>query len=592
MNDRPLRIVTLESLVIGVLLIAGMALRVGLPSWPPLTPAEAASALDAARSTQGASALDPSSGPVQAPAYASLTALLFTAFGASDALARVVPMMAGIALLALPLVLRRLMGPAATTLATLLLAVSPALVMTARTAGGGALAIAALSFCFALLLRDDLSPRVRTAWMAILLALGVASGPSALNGLLGLGLGLVLHRLLFRSSKGAWASLRALPWSVRRELVLFVALLLVFSTALGTRLDGIAGVTASIAAWIKGWAAFGALALGPALVGLLVYEPLVLAGSIYGAIALRSHTRINSNLLAWALGALVVMVIYPGRSVTELAWWLVPLALLAGQAIEDVIERAARADNKPVLLALIGILLLLSAFAYLQLAAYVRGIGLGAAFDPSLGLGLAVGALVLGIVVAGLFGLGWSWTLPGNAVRVVGVVLLMGETVSALWSLNYIKSVAGAQELWRPQAATVETRLLHETVRGVSLGQTGTEDSLPLRLEEKASPVLAWTLRDFPLDAPQGALASDRPAVILRRVDGQDRPLAADYVGQTFSVGQQRAWGGILPAGILHWLILRDGATTPEQWLLLVRADVAGFGESPVQTAPEAGAGG
>jgi len=587
MKDRSDRTVTLESLILVLLLAGGVGLRVARLSWPPLAPSEAAAALDAARSTLDASALDPSSGPAQDPAYASGTALLFTAFGSSDELARALPAGAGIALLALPYVLRRRIGAAPTVLATLLLGLSPTLVMIARTAGGDALAVAGLSFCFALLMRDDLAGRTRSAWMAALLALALACGPSGLIGLLGLALGFVIHRVLFRTADVAWVELRSLPWSARCELTIFVALLAVLSTAFGTRLDGIAGLAASLGAWIQGWMHFGDLALGAALAGLVVYEPLLLAGGAYAAAALRSRTKVNPSLVVWTLGAFVVMVVYPGRSVSELAWCIVPLALLAGQALEDVVERTVRAQHKPILFALVGLLLLLVVFAYLQLSAYARGIGLGVAFDPSLGLGLAIGALALGLVIAVLFGLGWSWELPANAVGAVAVVLLLAEMVSAGWSLNYSVLAAAARELWRPQAATGETRLLLETVRGISLGQTGSEVALPLRLEDAAGPVLAWTLRSFPLDVTQGALASDQPKAILRKVDGQDRPLAADYVGQTFSISEQKAWTGILPSGLLHWLVLREGSTLPEQWLLLVRADVAGFGESPSQSVPD-----
>jgi hypothetical protein len=587
MKDRMDRTVTLESLIVGVLLVAGIGLRVAQLSWPPLTPSEATAALDAARSTADASALDPSSGPAQDPAYASLTALLFAAFGSGDALARVVPVGSGIALLALPLMLRRRIGAASTVLAVLLIGLSPALVMISRTAGGDALAITALSFCVALLLRDDLPARTRTAWMAALLALTLASGPSGLIGLLGLALGFLIHRVLFRAADSAWTELRSLPWSPRRELVISLALLGVFATAGATRLDGLAGLAASLSAWVQGWMYYGDLGLGAAVVGLLVYEPLVLAGGVYAAVALRSRAGANSSLVAWAMGAFVVMMAYPGRSTAELAWCFVPLALLAAQALEDVIERAARAPHRPILFALVGLLQLLVVFACLQLSAYARGIGLGASYDPALGLGLAIGALLLGVVIAILFGLGWSWTLPVDAVLVAAVALLLAETVSAGWSLNYSALAGTARELWRPRAATAETRLLLETVRGVSLGQTGTEEYLPLRLEDVSGPVLAWALRSFPLDEAQGALTSDQPQVILRRMDGQDRPLAADYVGQTFSISEHKAWTGILPAGLLHWLVLRDASTSPEQWLLLVRADVASFGESPAQTAPE-----
>jgi hypothetical protein len=322
------------------------------------------------------------------------------------------------------------------------------------------------------------------------------------------------------------------------------------------------------------------------LAGLAIYEPLVLLGGAYAAVMLRSRGSLNAGLTTWALGALLVALIYPSRSAADLAWSLIPMAVLAGKAVEDVVERLARAEHKPILVILGGILLLLVVFAYLQLAGYARGIGRGPEFDPSLELGLAIGALALGLVITVLFGLGWSWPLAGDAVRIVALGLVTAATVSASWSLNYGALTATARELWRPQAATAETQLLLRTAHGVSMGQTGWPDALPLRLEAGASPVLAWTLRGFPLDVAEGALATDQPKVILRLIDGQERPLAADYIGQTFSIVERKAWSGVLPSGLLRWMVLREAPSLPEQWLLLVRADVASFGEFPAQPAP------
>ncbi len=586
MKDRSDRTVSLESLVLGILFVAAIGMRVTRLSWPPLAPAEAVAALDAARTTADASALDPSSGPPLEPAYASTTALLFTAFGSSDRLARTVPAAAGIALLCLPLVLRRRMGRSAALLAVILLGLSPTLVMISRTAGGGALALAGLGLGWAFLGREDLSPKTRAAWMAGLLALALASGPSALTGLLGLAVGVVVHKALFRGADPAWSDLRSLPWSARRELIMFAGLLLAIATAIGTRPDGLAGLAASLSAWLQGWTRPGDLGIGTALAGLAIYEPLVLVGGVYAAVMLRSRRSLNPSLTTWALGALLVALIYPSRSAADLAWSVIPLALLAGQAVEDVVERLAIAEHKPILAILGGILILLAVFAYLQLAGYARGIGRGPEFDPSLELGLAIGALALGLVITVLFGLGWSWPLAGDAVRLVALGLLAAGTVSASWSLNYGALAATSRELWRPQAATAEVQLLLETAHGVSMSQTGWPDALPLRLESGASPVLAWTLRGFPLDVSEGALASDQPKVILRLIDGQDRPLAADYIGQTFSIVERKAWSGVLPSGLLRWMVLREAPALPEQWLLLVRADVASFGEFPAQPAP------
>jgi hypothetical protein len=586
MKDRSDRFITLESLILGVLLLAAIGMRFGRLSWPPLSPAESVAALDAARSTADASALDPSSGPPLSPAHASVTALLFVAFGSSDGLARGLPAAAGVALLCVPLILRRRIGRAQALLAVALFSLSPALVMVARTAGGAALAMAGLGLCWAIVVRKDLAPGSRTAWIAGLLALALASGPSALTGLLGIGLGFLIHRGLFRSADPIWSDLRSLPWSARRELILFGALTLVIATAAGTRADGLAGLAASLGAWLQGWSRFGGLGAGTALVSLAIYEPLTLLGGIYAALALRLRAGLNPALSSWALGALLVALVYPGRSAADLAWCIVPLALLAGQAVEDVVERMALAEHKPIVLVLGVLLLLLTVFAGLQMAGYARGIGRGPEFAPSLELGLAIGALALGVVITALFGLGWSWTLAANAVRSVAVGLLAAATVSAGWSLNYGSLAATARELWRPQAATAETELLLETARGVSIGQTGWPDALALRLEDEASPVLAWMLRGFPLDVIEGTLAGDQPKVILRQIGDEVRPLAADYIGQTFSIAERQAWSGILPPDFLRWLVLRDAPTSAEQWLLLVRADVASFGEFPALPGP------
>lgn len=584
MRARADRIVTLESLAFGAIVLVAIGLRLTQLGWPPLAPAEAAAALDAARMTPEASALDPSSAPPLSAAYAAWTAVLFTAFGSSDALARLVPALAGIALLGLPVLLRRPLGRGAGVLAAFLIAISPAFVMVSRAAGGAALAMAAMVMAWGVLMRSDLDPRRRSGWIAALLGMAVAAGPDFFTGLLGIVLGLGLTALLSRRSEGvASTELRALRFTARRELVLFLVVLAGAATCVGLQRGAFSGLAVSLASWLQGWRQPGGMGVGTALVSLIVYEPLVLFGGVYASAAWRTSSSLNRSLIAWALGALLVALAYPSRTAADLAWCLVPLALLAAQTLAEVVERLVQAEHKPFLLILVSILLLLAAFACVQLAANARGIGRGPAFDPALELGLAIGALVLGLVISVLFGLGWSWTLALNGGRVVAVLLFLAGSISALWSLHFTAGAATARELWRPEAATAESRLLLDTAHGVSLAQTGWPDALALRLEAEASPVLAWTLRAFPLDVPTDSRANDLPRVILRPKDAQERELAADYVGQTFTLIERKAWSGILPSGLLNWLVKREAAVNPERWLLLVRADVASFGEFPAQ---------
>jgi hypothetical protein len=235
---------------------------------------------------------------------------------------------------------------------------------------------------------------------------------------------------------------------------------------------------------------------------------------------------------------------------------------------------------------LAGILVLLLVFAYLHLSAYARGIGRGPATDPALDLGLAIGALVLAGVITVLFGLGWSWAMALGSLQAVALLAALAGSVSGLFALNFSAQAATARELWRVQAATAESRLLATTAEGVSTGQTGTPDAIPLRLEAAASPVLAWTLRGFPLDVATDARSNDLPRLILRPKGAPDVALAADYVGQTFTISERKGWTGILPSGLLAYLVKREAPVTPEAWLLLVRADVASFGELPAQPPP------
>ncbi len=190
------------------------------------------------------------------------------------------------------------------------------------------------------------------------------------------------------------------------------------------------------------------------------------------------------------------------------------------------------------------------------------------------------------MVITVLFGLGWSWRMALGSVQAVALAATLAASVSGLFALNFSARAATARDLWRGQAATAETRLLATTAEGVSISQTGSPRALPLRLEAAASPVLAWTLRGFPLDAAADARSNDLPRVILRPKGSPDVALAADYVGQTFSISERRSWAGILPSGLLAYLVKREAPVTAEAWLLLVRADVASFGELPAQPSP------
>ena len=64
---------------------------------------------------------------------------------------------------------------------------------------------------------------------------------------------------------------------------------------------------------------------------LLTYDLLILCFGIAGLIfALRRTTGVSVLLSVWAIGALLIVLLQPGRQVLDLALVLTPLALLGG----------------------------------------------------------------------------------------------------------------------------------------------------------------------------------------------------------------------------------------------------------------------
>jgi hypothetical protein len=513
--------------------------------------------------------------------------MLFDAFGSSDALARALPAAAGVGLLIVSLLLRPTLGPGMSFLTALLLALSPALVLTSRTAGGSALSLTALSLAWFVVMRPEAEPRPRAAWAAGLLGAALASGPLTFTGLLGMAAGQVLYSLLARSrGRGLPGALRSAGFTAPRHLVLLVGILLALASGLGLERGALAGAAVSLADWLRGWGQTPTLGLGTALLSLVIYEPLIVLGGLLAVLRWKTLTDELRSLAMWAAGALLVALIYPGRGAGELAWCVIPLAVLAAHALSSAIEGVAREEHRAFQAILAGILGLLLVFAYLQLSAFTRGIGRGPAYDPALDLGLAIGALVLAAVVTALFGLGWSWGMALSSLQAVALLAALAASVSGLTALNFAPEAATARELWRVHAATAESRLLAVTTEGVSTTQTGSPDALPIRLDAAASPVLAWTLRGFPRDVATDARSNDLPRLILRPEGAPDVALAADYVGQTFTLSERKGWTGLLPTGLLTYLVKREAPVVTEAWLLLVRADVASFGELPAQPSP------
>jgi len=283
----------------------------------------------------------------------------------------------------------------------------------------------------------------------------------------------------------------------------------------------------------------------------------------------------------WALGSLVTVTAYSSRRPEDLIFILIPFALLAAHSVSRLAERIRPAENAPVLAGMLGVLTVLAGFAAVQFSAYGHGQGPAfASLTPGTSLGLALGALVLMVVVLFLFGAGWDYALARDAgiLAVLGIAAAL--SVSALWRLNIDPRGARAGELVRPQASTPSLPLFERTLETFSQASTGRTDAMPIDLRGQPPPALAWALRRFPRALPIGAGNTEQPLVVVAP-EGQPPALGADYLGQVFTIAERWNWQGFLPADPVTWMVQRQAALWNENWLLLLRADLASLGEVP-----------
>ncbi len=140
MSDHHTKTLSLGTLAYTAVVAVGSWLRLARLGWPPLTDSEAVRALAAAAGTPKPSAFWLALPPTD-PAYSALTSVLLQALGSKEFVVRIIPAIAGIGVLLLPWMLRKRIGTGAAFVAACLLAISPVMLASSRTAGGSSLAV-------------------------------------------------------------------------------------------------------------------------------------------------------------------------------------------------------------------------------------------------------------------------------------------------------------------------------------------------------------------------------------------------------------------------------------------------------------------
>jgi hypothetical protein len=547
----------------------------------PLSDPEANWALQALSIFPGTAHIEPIPPGTQV-SYLAMTGMLFGVLGSNEFLARFLPALAGGLLCLVPYFFRQRLGSKAALIMGFALALDPGLVAISRQAGGPMPALTLVLFALAFLATG------RVILAGVLFGLALMSGPASLQGILIL---LITAGVVWLSEKSEFIAPLGLEEDPQGRLfpplsswntgfLATLATILLAGTLFSLFPQGLGAWLGALPAYFSGWVTLPAIPAGRLLAALLFYQPI---GVIFGAVgAVRSWFDRNpfaQRLTIWFVTALVIILIYPGRQVSDLVWALIPLWGLAS------IELARYLDVEPqqriVAFGQALLIFVLMALFWLNLAAMSQPVLDQRAY--TLRLGVLLGVSLLAVVTTLLLGFGWSWQAASRGL-VWGVVAALGlYQMAGMWNSSFTSSIQRFR-VWDPAPQSGQADLLMQTISDLSTWTTGRKEYIEV-VSAVDAPSLRWLFRNFPnasfvsteaIDVP-----GESPAIIITQTSEQTPSLSAAYRGQDFAWWRYPGWETSIPPGLPIFAAYRQFPARQDQLILWARSDLFPGGDQP-----------
>jgi hypothetical protein len=553
-----------EGWLYGLAFLVAIGFRLIQLGASPLTDSEARLALQALHLAQGQRPLlDPQ------PAYLLFTSLLFFLTQATNFTARLLPALAGSALVFAPRLFRDRLKPLPALILAFLFAFDPALTALSRQANGTILALTFLIFAWGMWRNG------RAIHAGIFAALALLSGPSIWSGFLMLVVPLlIIQRAAFPQNPITNHQLRITGFSL-------LSTLLLAGTLFFTVPSGLSAFFASLPAYLQGWVVSSVFNPGRVLFTFLVYEPL---GIFLAILALIRGFRLGSprvtRLSVWLGVSLLLAVFY--RQPGELVWAVVPLLILAAQ------ELARAFDLHPLerveVSVVAGAMLILFIYIWFNVANIALNpyehftptpiAFLGRLYTLPFGPRYVIlfGAALILVVSTILVAFGWSPRTARLGATWSASLFLGVYVLAAAWGASGVRLPNGV-ELWSADQPPVQEDLLVSSVQQASLLSTGNIETQPVAVMGIQSPALEWALRNHPLQVVTALDPLNPPPMVITPL--VDEPsLSAAYRGQDFTWRQPPAWANIQPPDWIRWLVFRQLPHETETIILWVRDDL------------------
>lgn len=629
---KPVARVTPEALIYVALALLALVLRVAALDHAPLDDAQARQALAALRTVDGRVP-----GPIpqaDSPLTFAFHALLFGVAGANEVTARLPVALAGVALVLLPALWRRYLGPLPPLILSLLLAISPVAMLAARTMSGvtWTMLLALLGPWLALRFVETREERWAILATVCLAAMIFLAEPAGFLTAISLAFGLLFAWLTSDEGEDSLLSTtrrlaRAWPWATG-ALAAGVTVVAV-ATVLFWVPSGLAVVGNAIWAGLRGFVErpIGTPKAFPAWVALRYDMGIVLFGLLALYHAVREGGFFERALAGWALAGIVWSVGYAGAGAAHALWVTLPLTALVALRVTDwLTERPGILWRVPAwgvplhalitmglwlavglsvvllgkrllydlpggvtdLSALVdrlaeGIYSRASDFQYQQIQsvevqpgvfvyAYVLGF-----IQLRLLITLLVTLLngVLYFLVGSLWGARAAWR--GVALGTLAALLLF---CLGLGGQTAFGPAGDPRQLWVVDPVTDDVFELRDTLRTMSLRATGEPKLLTVTAQVPPDGALAWALRDYPNTVfVDGVGPETTTAAVLMPVRDEQPRMGAAYVGKDLVIRQAWSVDTLSWRDAIMWFYRSETAIKPEdvgQFRLWVRNDVYG----------------
>jgi len=559
-----------EGWLYGLAFLIAIAFRFIQLGAAPLTDSEATLALQALHLAQGQS-------PLLAPqsAYILFTSLFFAIIESTNFMARVVPALAGSALVFAPYLFREKLKPRPALILAFLFAIDPGLVALSRLSGGIILAVTFLLFAWGLWINRRLTAA------GIFLGLALLSGPSIWSGFLMLGLTAIFLKGTQPKPTADEAPIedRRYPSGTMSEavnlLIPLIGTLLLAGTLFFTAPNGLSAALASIPAYLTGWTAPATTTSGRTLLTFVAYEMLGISLTVFSLIrGFRTNSKRILRLSLWLAVALLLSVFY--RQTDELAWAIIPLLTLAALELSRAFDMY-REEYVEVGVVVISITIL-SAYIWFNISNIALNPNQVPTTVPIFGIVnnprffVLYGSLVILLMSIGLVAFGWS-ARTARLGTIWSLVIFFGiYTLASAWGATGLRSPGGV-ELWLPDSRPLQADLLSSSVDEVSEFSLGHINAQPVTIFGVSSPALEWVLRNHAVTIVSTLDPQVAPPIVVTALMN-DLALPSAYRGQDFMWRQTPQWEKAQSSDWLKWFVFRQLPVESEAIILWARDDL------------------